>query len=91
MLALIDNALFHCEPSLEYRGGFSIEATPPNVKRRGQVLVRAGRDIIRSGVTFFRMKGEGTIDPRTGDYQLKGRGKSVFRAVFNGQHLEIEL
>jgi hypothetical protein len=93
MLALVDNQLAYIEPALDIQGGFSVEASKPDLAGKGRIYVRAGGRIIDSGVIFHIMakSGDVTLDPQSGRFQVKRGGSAVFRAIFAGQHEDVEV
>lgn len=95
MLGLVDNTLARIEPVLAIQGGFRADVSPPNALGEGRFFIRSGNEIVETGVTFFKMDESDTLDAsiegRSGRYRLKGKGKARFRAVFAGQHEDVEV
>lgn len=92
MLALVDNQLVRFEPALDMvQGGFSIEATRPSINGTGRVFIKAGGEIVQSGVAFYVMDGEAILNTRTGEYRIKPKQTAKIRAVFAGRHLEVTI
>jgi hypothetical protein len=90
MLALVDNVVARIEPALEIQGGFSVDVQGP-FKGTGKITVKHGDEPLVSGVTFFTMTGDGAkIDPRTGEFRVRKGEKTRFRAIFSGQHRDVE-
>ena len=86
MLAIIDNLLADVRPVLEIPE-YSLRA-----EGRQLVLYANGHAVI-SGVTFYRMSNNRHTDlnPVTGEFQITNGRPSKFRAVFAGQHLDLEV
>jgi hypothetical protein len=80
-LALIDQQLVRIEPVHHFQGDYSIEALA------NHVIVRAGHEIVRAGITFYGMAKGVDVDPVSGKFT----GTGTIRAVFAGQHLDIEV
>lgn len=92
MLALVDNVLAEVTPVLEPgRMLYCLEASRPTSQGKGRLYLRANGQILESGVTFYKMEGEGTINPRTGHYTVPKGQTTRFRAVFANQHCDLKV
>ena len=88
MLAIVDNQLVRLVPVLEPRD-LSVIIT------EGRIQGMAGNEPIETGVNYFVMKEDRTLDVtmnrRTGEFTLTGHGTANLRAVFGNGHVDAEL
>lgn len=83
-LALVDNLVARIEPVPFTGDGFDVSVDP----KTNRVVVSFRGEPIESGVQFYSMKGKGKINPRTGVFD---GNNTTYRAVFAGQHKDIQL
>lgn len=92
MLALVDSQVVDVTPVL-VSGQPRVQVAGPDAKGRGRVVVSLGGRPIESGVQFFKMAGGDAlaVDPRTGDFRIKKKASGTIRAIFSGQHEDMEI
>lgn len=87
MLAMVDNVLATLQPVVIPQEGYSLQDDG------GRLGLYASGHRIEIGVTFYRMTNHRrtTLDPRSGEFEIEGKGPTVFRAVFGNQHIDLEV
>jgi hypothetical protein len=82
MLGLVENVLMRLEPARD-TDDYQLRAG------KQRLYLYHGNELVETGRIFYKMKGDGTIDPHTGAFTVRGR--TTFRCVFAGQHQDITL
>ena len=90
MLALVDNVVTQVTPVLDLPAS-DFRVGSSSREGMGRVTVSYGGKLIESGVVFYKMRGEFLLNHRTGEFQLARRTFATIRAVFAGQHEDVEV
>lgn len=91
MHGLIGDQVCYAEPAFIRGGEFRVQHGV-NGAGEGRVYVYPPDDaqLLEFGVTFYVMDGKANLNPRTGKFKLL-TPKAVIRAVFAGQHRDVEV
>ena len=92
MLGLVESQVVRSEPVV-VTGSDDYRLEVARNGNKGRVMLVLGHEMIRHGVTFYKMSGgdQLKVDPRDGTFTIARGARGTIRAVFAGRHLDIEL